>query len=104
MPTAFSCRRHDNDAERISDISVAPTAGEILCERPPYVPRNAPSTWDGMDHLKVRLKRNRSLAVDTGAQSPTKPYATSYEFRLYGHIFGRISRRNHDRPSTIATL
>ncbi|CAM9456015.1 unnamed protein product, partial [Hapterophycus canaliculatus] len=37
-------RRHDNDAENISEISVAPTAGEILCERPPYVPRNAPST------------------------------------------------------------
>lgn len=47
-------RRHDNDAERISEISVAPTAGEILCERPPYVPRNSPSTWEGMNHLKVR--------------------------------------------------
>lgn len=49
-------RRHDNDAERIYDISVAPTASEILSERPPYVPQNAPSTWDRMDHLKVRLE------------------------------------------------
>lgn len=51
--TGFFRRRHDNDAENISDISVAPTADEILSERKPYVPRNAPSTWGGMDHLKV---------------------------------------------------
>ncbi|CAM9827572.1 unnamed protein product, partial [Hapterophycus canaliculatus] len=58
-------RRHDNDAENISEISVAPTAGEILCERPPYVPRNAPSTWDSMDHLKPLAPGSPAAVLDT---------------------------------------
>ncbi|CAM9213606.1 unnamed protein product [Ectocarpus sp. 6 AP-2014] len=67
-PGVFSrlqVKRHDNDAERISEISVAPTAGEILCERPPYVPRNAPSTWDGMNHLKPLAPDSPAPVLDT---------------------------------------
>lgn len=56
----FLNRRHDNDAERICDISVAPTAEEILCERSPYVPRNIPSTWFMMPHVKVGTSVFRS--------------------------------------------
>ena len=48
-----SCRRHDNDAERISEISVRPTAGEILSTRPSYLPANDLSKCTGMNHLKV---------------------------------------------------
>ncbi|CAB1103896.1 unnamed protein product [Ectocarpus sp. CCAP 1310/34] len=61
----YDCRRHDNDAERISEISVAPTAEEILCERPPYVPRNAPSTWDRMNHLKPLAPDSPAPLLDT---------------------------------------
>ena len=46
--------RHDNDAERISEISVLPTAEELMCKRPPYLPPNALSTWENIEqHLKV---------------------------------------------------
>ncbi|CAM9306733.1 unnamed protein product [Pylaiella littoralis] len=67
-PGVFSglqVRRHDNDAERIYDISVAPTASEILSERPPYVPQNAPSTWDRMDHLKPTAQGSPAAVMDT---------------------------------------
>ncbi|CAN0007784.1 unnamed protein product, partial [Sphacelaria rigidula] len=57
-------RRHDNDEERIGDISVAPTAQEIMCERPPYVPRNNPSTWEGMDHLKPLVPGSAAALMD----------------------------------------
>ncbi|CAM9746173.1 unnamed protein product [Ascophyllum nodosum] len=57
-------RRHDNDGERIFEISIPPTAGEILCERPPYVPRNAPSTWDNMEHLQPLRAGTASAIMD----------------------------------------
>ncbi|GMH38367.1 hypothetical protein BSKO_06251 [Bryopsis sp. KO-2023] len=32
--------RHDNDSSNISEISIAPTAGEVLCNIAPYLPPN----------------------------------------------------------------
>lgn len=61
-------RRHDNDAEKISDISVRPTAAEILCERRSYLPTNDLSKCAGMNHLKVcwflMFLRFRSIALE----------------------------------------
>lgn len=35
--------RHDNDFVRIQDIKVAPTAEELLCHVPPFLPANIPN-------------------------------------------------------------
>lgn len=48
-------RRHDNDAEGISEVSVRPTAEEILCARPPYLPANDLSKCTEMTHLQVNF-------------------------------------------------
>src|SRR6266536_1732466 len=34
--------RHDNDYINISDISIIPTRGEILCDRQPFLPSPIP--------------------------------------------------------------
>lgn len=96
-------RRHDNDAERISHISVAPTAGEILCERPPYVPRNAPSTWAGMEHLKVRWKRSRLLAAVSVQQIEQNGKIPLFRHKVCRHIFGRSFRCGLNRPARHGT-
>lgn len=37
--------RHDNDKQHIADISIMPTLEEIMCDKPPYLPREDPSVW-----------------------------------------------------------
>ncbi|CAI2182855.1 2804_t:CDS:10, partial [Funneliformis geosporum] len=36
-------KRHDNDFEEISEISIIPTVEEILCDRPPFLPFSYPN-------------------------------------------------------------
>ncbi|CAM9306840.1 unnamed protein product [Pylaiella littoralis] len=105
-PGTFSklqVRRHDNDAERIYDISVAPTASEILSERPPYVPRNAPSTWDRMDHLKPMAQGSPAAVLDTHFRllrqdfvEPLREAVLGYrreQLKTQGNRDGGVSRR-----------
>jgi hypothetical protein len=63
-------KRHDNDFEKISDISIIPTKEEVLCGRRPFLPSSLPNTPhflpDGMARLldtQFRLLREDMLNV-----------------------------------------
>ncbi|GBC02767.1 hypothetical protein RclHR1_04800007 [Rhizophagus clarus] len=63
-------RRHDNDFENISEISIIPTKEEVLCDRQPFLPSSLPNTPhflpDGMARLldtQFRLLREDMLSV-----------------------------------------
>eukprot|EP00904_Undaria_pinnatifida_P008335 jgi/Undpi1/4631/HiC_scaffold_18.g07985.m1 len=93
-------RRHDNDAERISEISVRPTAGEILSTRPSYLPANDLSKCTGMNHLKVlgltREKYFLALLVFNVAQGVEMEVGTN---------FGGVSVSvEFDKPKAVTKL
>ncbi|GBC28104.1 uncharacterized protein OCT59_008525 [Rhizophagus irregularis] len=63
-------RRHDNDFERISEISIIPTKEEVMCDRQPFLPSSLPNAPhflpDGMERLfdtQFRLLREDMLNV-----------------------------------------
>ncbi|RKO96430.1 hypothetical protein CAUPRSCDRAFT_11877, partial [Caulochytrium protostelioides] len=49
-------RRHDNDCVNVDQIEIMPTLGEIMAERPPYLPLIDHDTWheDGVRGLAER--------------------------------------------------
>lgn len=80
-PGQLSARgpRHDNDHADFRDVSVGPTEGEVLAERPPYLPSNDAGFEhhsEGVDRLldtHFRLLRHDLLAPLLEAMRALRP-------------------------------
>ncbi|RWA12938.1 hypothetical protein EKO27_g2167 [Xylaria grammica] len=65
---AASGPRHDNDRDKIADISILPTHGEVMSTRGEYLPTNDPSSFH-LPGIMGRLDREfRLLREDTVGQ------------------------------------
>ncbi|KAG2490737.1 hypothetical protein HYH03_010892 [Edaphochlamys debaryana] len=55
--------RHDNDCAAFTAVRVVPTAGELLCPEPPYLPSNRPGSMPHLSHdpTRARLEVNFRL-------------------------------------------
>ncbi|CAM9550665.1 unnamed protein product [Scytosiphon promiscuus] len=103
-PGVFSrlqVRRHDNDAENISEISVAPTAGEILCERSPYVPRNAPSTWNDMKHVKPLAPGSPAAVLDTHFRLLRQDFVEPLREAVLGYRKEQLTAQQENREGRV---